>query len=313
MKKAIVTGATGFIGSWIVKELLDHNVEVTVVVRENRRNSIVLDDRVRIVYCDMENYNTLPELICDRGFDVFYHLAWAGVSGIGLQNDELQIQNIRSTLQVIRVLPILGCKRIVGAGSLHEIESIFDMNIDKTISNLGYMYKSSKIAAHWMGKALSGSLGIEFFWPIVTNTYGIGENSKRLVNSIIRSILRGDSPELSEGNQLYDFIYISDVAKAFFLIGENGINGNNYVIGSGNAKPLKEYLQVVGDITNTLCNSSIDLGFGKNKGDVVFLPPNVFDISNLVRDTGFSPSISFQEGIERTVRWIMHTENKEHI
>lgn len=305
MKKAIVTGATGFIGSWVAYELVNQGVEVIALVRPNSEIPAKLKNRVKTVCCEMSDYHNLASLIEDRDFDAIYHFAWAGVSGKDLKNEELQNNNLKYTLDLIRSTQAINCKRFIGAGSLHEIEGYYEMQEDKIVTNLGFMYKASKIAAHWMGKALAGSLGIEFFWPIITNTYGVGEISQRLVNSIIRKILAGESPEVSMAKQMYDFVYISDVAKAFYLIGEKGIDGHNYTIGSGSPTQLRNYLEIVGELTNKVNNSDIEIGFGKHSGSVVYLPEKEFDKSNLTRDTGFEPQISFEEGIKKTIDWII--------
>lgn len=179
------------------------------------------------------------------------------------------------------------------------------MSEDKVVSNLGYMYKATKMAAHWMGKAKAGAYGIRFFWPLI-NTYGEEENSPRLINTMIRKIFKGETPELSAGEQYYDFVHVCDVAKALCLIAEKGVDGTNYVIGSGNAKPLKDYLTIVGQIANNMRNDAkeIPLKFGAITSNVVKLPKDTFDVEKIKRDTGFCPSISFEDGIVRTAKWI---------
>lgn len=309
MKKVIVTGATGFVGSWLVKELLTHGIEVIAVVRENSCNlDRIQDERIRIVPCNLERISEISSLIPDKDIDAVYHLAWQGVSDDDIRNADIQMNNVKATLDLINVLPELGCNTFIGAGSLHESESYYEMQEDKIITNLGYMYKAAKISAHWMGKALAGSKNIRFFWPIISNTYGVGEKSKRLVNTIIRKVFVGESPALSAGMQNYDFVYISDVAKAFYLIGEKGIDGTNYFIGSGQVKKLRDYLEVVGNIANQVNNSSIQLGFGEIKSNVVYLPEEVFSIETLCRDTGFQIEVPFEEGIFQTVKWIKENE-----
>ena len=67
---------------------------------------------------------------------------------------------------------------------------------------------------------------------------------------------------------------------------------------------MREYLEIVGSMANKTNNSNIALGFGEIKSNVVYLPGEVFDISTLVRDTGYAPQISFEEGVEQTVNWI---------
>lgn len=312
MKKVIVTGASGFIGYNVLKKLLSYNIEVIAIVREHSKNLYKLKDKkITIIECNLDNVSMLPQMIKDRDIDTLYHFAWQGVFGDDLKKESTQIANLTATLTLIDVAAEMGINTFIGAGSLHEQEAIVEMNENKIINNMGIMYKTAKLAAHYMAKSKAGNLGIRFFWPIITNTYGEGENSGRLINTIIRKIFIGEVPLLSEGKQNYDFVHIDDVANAFYLIGEMGVDGSNYIIGSGNTKPLKEYLQLVGDIANYRNNSNIALGFGRVKNNVIFLSKDSFDTHQLIKDTGFMPHISFEEGIRKTVDWI-YDSNKEN-
>ncbi len=308
MKNVLVTGASGFVGSWLVKELIDNEMCVTAVVRTSSNVKELETLGVDLLYCDIEDYNALPEKLKGKKIDTVYHLAWQGVSDDYVKDYEIQMANIDATMEIIKNTKKIGAKTFIGAGSLHEIESAYEIASDRVISNMGYMYKTAKLAAHWMGKALAGSLGVNFFWPVISNTYGVGEKSKRLINSIIRCIIANESPKLSQGNQNYDFVYVSDVARAFRLIGEHGVNGTEYFIGSGKVKPLRQYLDVVARITNEINNSNIELGYGMINSNVVDLPEEVFKIDSLVRDTAFEPKISFEDGITQTVNWIIQNE-----
>ena len=199
----------------------------------------------------------------------------------------------------------MNIETFVGAGSLHEIEGQIEMNKNTIITNMGCMYKSAKNCAHLMAKAKAGDLGIRFLWPIITNTYGEGEKSGRLINTIIRRVLNNESMDLSAGDQNYDFIHISDLARAFYLIGDKGRDGHNYIVSSGKVKPLKEYLKVVEKLANEISGNSIELNFGGLKSSPIYLDACNFDISNLIEDTGFKPNISFEEGIKKTINWII--------
>lgn len=311
MKKAIVTGATGFIGKFLVRELVKQNVEVIAVVRRGTKNLNTINALpVKIVECNIADYHMLPDMIADRDIDVVFHIAWQGVSDLDARNEAIQMQNLQSTLDLIDAMHIMRIGCFIGCGSMHEAESLVEMNEDKVISNLGYMYKATKTAAHWIGKAKCGTYGIRFFWPLI-NTYGEEERSARLVNTIIRKVLHGESPDLSAGNQYYDFVHVSDVARALILIAEKGVDGTNYTIGSGDAKPLKEFLKIVGQVANDLHDGEpVELGFGKITSNVISLPITTFDVTKLYKDTGFKPLIPFRKGIERTARWIK--EDKEN-
>ncbi len=309
MKKAIVTGATGFIGKFLVRELVKQNVEVIAVVRQGTKNLNTINALpVKIVECNIADYHMLPDIIADRDIDVVFHIAWQGVSDLDARNEAIQMQNLQSTLDLIDSMHIMKISCFIGCGSMHEAESLIEMNEDKVISNLGYMYKATKTAAHWIGKAKCGTYGIRFFWPLI-NTYGEEERSARLVNTIIRKVLHGESPDLSAGTQYYDFVHVSDVARALILIAKKGVNGTNYTIGSGDAKPLKEFLKIVGQVANDLYGGApVELGFGRITSNVISLPITTFDVTKLYRDTGFKALIPFREGIERTARWIKEDE-----
>ena len=309
MKKAIVTGATGFIGKFLVRELVKQNVEVIAVVRRGTKNLNTINALpVKIVECNIVDYHMLPDMIADRDIDVVCHIAWQGVSDLEARSEAIQMQNLQSTLDLIDAMHIMKIGCFFGCGSMHEAESLVEMNEDKVISNLGYMYKATKTAAHWIGKAKCGTYGIRFFWPLI-NTYGEEERSARLVNTIIRKVLHGEIPDLSAGNQYYDFVHVSDVARALILIAEKGVDGTNYTIGSGDAKPLKEFLKIVGQVANDLHGGEpVELGFGKITSNVISLPITTFDVTKLYKDTGFKPLIPFREGIERTARWIKEDE-----
>ena len=303
MKKAIVTGATGFIGRFLVRELLSQGVEVITVVLPDPRNSELIQKEVTIVECEMKNYKMLPELIADRDIDAVFHIAWQGVSDSDARCQNVQIQNLVSTLELIDAMHEMNIKTFIGCGSMHEAEALVEMAQDKIVNNLGFFYKSAKTSAHWMGKAKAGNYGIRFFWPLI-NTYGEEERSARLVNTVIRKIFKGESPDLSAGNQYYDFVHVSDVARALYLIADKGVDGTNYTVGSGDAKQLKEFLKIVGKVANEMNGSDIPLGFGKITSNVISLPIETFDVTKLKEDTGFEISVPFEEGIRRTAEWI---------
>ena len=106
-------------------------------------------------------------------------------------------------------------------------------------------------------------------------------------------------PELTAGEQLWDYIYCEDAARAFFLLGEKGQDGATYCIGSGEARPLKEYMYLLRDAVDP----ALPLGLGKlpyGEWQVMYL---CADIARLRKDTGFVPEVSVEEGIRRTVEW----------
>lgn len=297
--KAIVTGASGFIGSALVRNLVNYGYDVTVILRSVDSNQKRLPKAVKIVYKDIRNLTELSD--SDLGFfDVFYHLAWVGVTGDGRFDTSLQMSNIQSTLDAVELAQRLGCKRFVGAGSIMEDESLF---LSETVGKpmpMPYLYGAAKLSAHLLSKTKADDLKIDHVWAKITNAYGPGEYSPRFINSTLRKIAKSEKLEFTAGTQNYDFIYIDDVAEAFRCIGEKGNNNTTYVIGSGKAQALRAYVESLHKTTE----AKQKLVFGDIPYRGVNLDLSRFDTKNLYEDTGFMPKVSFEEGIRRTYEWI---------
>lgn len=298
MKTAVVTGANGFVGSAVVKELLSNNYKVYAVVRNNHSDRLSDIDNVEIVNCELSDIDRLPGQITEK-CDVFYHFAWSGSAGKDRANTRLQLDNVQWSVESIRAAKKLGCSRFVFAGSIVEKECLAAAYTGGNRPGLGYIYGGGKVAAHILCSSVAVAEGIDLLWGEITNAYGVGEVSPRLVNSTIRKCIAGVSPEFTAGTQNYDFVYIDDVARAFRLIGENGKPFTSYVIGSSVAKPLKEFLLEMKDAIAP----ELPFKFGDVPFTGIDLPLSDFDCRKTEEDTGFKAGISFAEGCRRTFEW----------
>ena len=139
---------------------------------------------------------------------------------------------------------------------------------------------------------------------VISNIYGPGEVSARLINTSIRKLLKNEHCAFSPGEQLYDFIYITDAAKTFLSIGEKGISNRTYYVGSLQPKPLKEFLVAM----KNQINPKTEIGLGEIPFGGVSLSYQEFDIQAVQKDTGFVPEVSFEEGIGLTAEWIKSVE-----
>lgn len=212
----------------------------------------------------------------------------------------LQLQNAQWTVDALRLAKRLGCRRFVGAGSIMEHETMAAAFTQGNQPGLGYIYGGGKLIAHIMCMSVAADIGIDLVWPEITNAYGAGEISPRLVNTTIRKCLQGESPRFTAGTQNYDFVYIDDVARAFYLIGEKGKPFHEYLIGSSHARPLKEFLLEMKEAIAP----DLDFVFGDIPFTGTDLPLTAFDGRETEQDTGFRAEISFAEGTRRTRDWM---------
>jgi len=299
MKTTIVSGANGFVGSALVKELLQHDYRIYALDRESCYENLPDDPRVSFVPCDLAEIKRLKEKLPVDEYDIFYHLAWMGSAGPARADVALQLQNVQWTVDSLRVAKELGCKRFACAGSIMEHETVAAAYTQGNRPGAGYIYGSGKLVAHTMCMSVAAQIGIDLIWPEITNAYGIGERSPRMVNTTIQKCIRGEAPQFTAGTQNYDFVYIDDVARAFRLIGENGKSFHEYLIGSSTARPLKEFLLEM----KKAIAPNLDFVFGDIPFTGINLPLSTFDCSQTEQDTGFRAEISFAEGCKMTKDW----------
>ena len=302
MRKVIITGSNGFIGSALVHELLRHDEikQIYALDKEGCDGNLPKDDRVTFIPLDLGDMETLGSKIPQDTYDVFYHFAWVGSAGPARSDTKLQLQNAQWAVDSLRVAKEVGCKRFLCAGSIMEHETIAACYTQGTKPGMGYIYGGGKLIAHVMCKSVAVQIGIELVWPEITNAYGVGERSPRMVNTNIRKVINGESPQFTAGTQNYDFIYIDDVARAFYLIGKYGKSFHDYLIGSSMARPLKQFLLEMKDAIAP----NLEFIFGNIPFTGTDLPLEKFDCSETERDTGFRAEISFGEGVKRTMEWM---------
>lgn len=302
MQRAIVTGAAGFIGYHLVKELLQQGYEVLAVVHSSagmRKIEALQNERIDAVICEIPDFQNLFGKAFGT-YDVFFHMAWCGVFGVASRNCDIQLRNIEGAISAVRTAGKLQCKRFLGAGSIHEIECIREVEKDGPPLNFVNYYKSAKLSAHYFCKLEATAQGLDFLWPRLTNTYGVGEVSERLINSTVRKLIAGESPIFTEASQLYNFIYISDAVRAYRLLAERGVSYREYILGSEEVLPLKKYLLDIQKIVNP----GVKMRFGEYPFKGIFLNRNELHSDAFFLDTGFQTNVNFSEGIRRVMDYI---------
>ena len=160
MKKAIVTGATGAVGTALVNKLISEKVETLVLVRKGGRvNKIPSNPLVKIAYCSLDE---MADFQNDEKYDAFFHLAWAGPYGKDRDNMFLQSNNIKNELEAVKLAKRFGCDVFVGAGSQAEngrLENGQKVAPDSP-TNPNNGYGIAKLAAGKMSRILCSQLGI---------------------------------------------------------------------------------------------------------------------------------------------------------
>ncbi len=298
MKRAIVTGATGAIGTALIRELIRNEVEILVFCRKGsaRNEQIPKHPLVTLKYCSLDQ---MASVVNDTGkeYDVFYHFAWDGTTGAARNDMYLQNENVRYALDAVGAAKRFGCKKFIGAGSQAEYGRVEGMLRADTPTFPEMGYGIAKLCAGHMTREQAHQMGMEHNWVRILSVYGPNDGAQSMVMSTIHKLKNNQIPQLTKGEQMWDYLYSDDAARAFYLIGESGVDGKVYVLGSGQVRPLAEYIEEI----RAVVNPDAALGFGA----IPYGPKQVMhlqaDIEELTKDTGFVPAIEFRQGIHMIV------------
>lgn len=295
-RKMIITGATGVVGSAVVRKALEYGWHVTCIVHEGskRLSNIPHNDNVSIIECNVSNYSQLE---LNETFDVFVHMSWEKTFGALRDDTDIQVRNIQYTLDACRLAKQLGCTKFIGAGSQAEYGLKSEPLQAQAPVNPESGYGIAKFAAGKMAALLCAQIGLEFNWVRILSVYGPNDSPNTLISYLISELKAGRAPELTKCEQIWDYLYCDDAGDAFVKIAEKGVNGKTYVLGSGNGRPLHDYVEDIKDAINP----SIEINYGA-KGYYPHQPMYmVADIKELSHDTEWMPITPFLNGIKNFI------------
>lgn len=232
--KVLVTGATGILGSWLTKALVDRGHEVVCLVRDEvPRSNFVrlgLDRRVSTVRGALENYADVARAFNEYEVEVCYHLGAQAIVGVG-NRDPLSTfeSNIRGSWNVLeaarRHRPL---RRLVFASSDKAYGDVDTLPYTEDMPLWGLNpYDSSKSCADLLAQCYLRTYRLPVAIARCGNLYGGGDlNFNRLVPGSILSVLRGRRPVIrSDGTPLRDYLYVKDAVSAYLALGESDETG----------------------------------------------------------------------------------------
>ena len=306
INSAVISGPTGAIGTALCRLLAEKKIRVYAAIRPGSKRAEHLREitGVTLVECDAAELSRLSGIEAD----VFFHLAWAKTTGQGRNDMPAQIRNIQYTIDAVHAASRLGCKVFVGAGSQAEYGRVNHALTPDTPCFPENGYGMAKLCAGQMSRTECEALGIDHIWPRILSVYGPFDGENAMIPQVIRKLLSGEKPALTAGEQIWDYLYAGDAAEALYRLALEGKTGAIYPLGSGHARPLREYLEILRDAINP----SLTLGLG----EVPYASKQVMhleaDITALRRDTGFEARTAFEDGIRETIDYVRGMIQNEH-
>lgn len=302
MKTVIISGINGFVGRETAKYFVDNDYYVIGITRDdtnlsNKSNILIFNEFQLQSKIVIDNIASLSPKI-------FINLAWRGTSGVLRSELDTQLLNISTLHKYLILAKELKCEKFVSAGSIMEKEVLYFLRCcNSNIMDEKYIYGLTKLYAHYLSKMLMIEYNLPVSWVTITNVYGVGDYSMRLINSTIDKLIKGERITFSKCDQIYDFVNVKDVAKALYVIAEKGIKGKDYTIAS-NPAPLKKFLI---ELNKIITQNELCVFKSEHKYPCAELTLEDFDLETLHFDTGFYPEIPFRQGIKETYNWYLKT------
>ena len=296
MRKAAVTGGTGFLGFALLNELVESGIETVVLCRPKSRRidrfAGFHDLDVRQV--DLNDIAAITNSISD--VEVFYHLAWGG----GRNNFDEQYHNVGIALNCLKAAADVGCRHFVCVGSQAEYGETTEMITEETPLRPVTAYGACKTAAYYLTADLAARVGLQYIWARAFSVYGPNDNQHTLIMSLLRNVMQTGTTVLdTNGLHIWNYIFERDVARALRLLGESDRADGVYNVAGRRSVPLRRFVEEICEIIGFI-GYNTKIVYGDDQCSVN-LDVSTEKLSSLVGEFEFT---EFCDGISEIIRSI---------
>jgi UDP-glucuronate decarboxylase len=290
--KILVTGATGFIGSHVARQLAQEGHDVHAIVRPQTDLWRIADiePSLHVIHGDLVNPSFT---VHSPSFDLCIHLAWYVEPGKYLHSP-LNKDWVEASLRLARRLHDAGCGRFIAAGTCFEYATSDPPQRESTPTAPTTLYAQSKLE---LLHALP-SIGFDFAWVRFFYQYGPQEDPRRLMPIVINSLRRGQQAKLVPGDRIRDYLHVEDVASAVCAVARSKLLGAVNV-GSGAPVTVRDIALKIGQLLDRADLIKVGaLPYGPTE------PMHLLADNTKLRDgTGWKPRFGLEDGLRQTIDW----------
>ena len=298
MKTVVITGGDGFIGSHLVRYFAEHGFRVYSLTVPGSSMVWRIQDipNVIVLQKDLKELSAITTELAKKPV-AFIHLAWNGVAPENRDSLQVQIQNIELCIQAVRLAAAIDAQRFILPGSTMEYAYCGQEINEQACPSPQNAYGAAKISARYLCKALCEELKLPYIYTVIAGIYAADRVDNNVIYYTISELLKRKKPRLTALEQQWDYVYIDDVVRAFYLVATKGKAGAFYGIGHGDNWPLSNYIIQIRDAIDP----SLPLGIGEIPYKDTRLPSSCVDMTSLKKDTGFVPQTPFEIGIKKVI------------
>jgi UDP-glucose 4-epimerase len=292
--RVVVTGSSGFLGSWICRVLAATHEVIALVRPASDTYRLGNIDGLQIERRESDDW---ADFISTQKPDVLILADWWGV-GNQVRNDQRQSENINRMGIMAVAARNAGVGLVIGVGSQAELGPVSNQITENLPDNPTTEYGRAKVAARKiMQNSLSGSQ-TRFAWLRIFSTYGPCDTDTWLIPQLIDTLTKGEIMDLTKGEQEWSYLHAFDLARAFEAVIESESATSVINVGNPQTIILKDAIHMIAEQLGT----KDLLGFGKlayRPDQVMKLEPACETLSAI----GWKPIVSFKNGIAQTIQW----------
>lgn len=257
-----ITGASSFIGVELCRYLSDNGHSVIAMSRRENEHleEIKKDGHLQVFRADMQSLFDKAKGI---SADVFIHLAWAGTTHEDRNNPAIHEENVRLSLECVKLAKQMGCQLYVDAGSQAEYGIVPGVLTEDTLCNPITAYGKGKLKMYQESCILTKELGLKYIHLRILSVYGENDHDETLIISSLRKLKANEPIEMRSGGQKWNYVYVKDAARQIAELSLHAIKDvafkcEIYNIASEDTRKLSEFVEVM----KIVCGSDSELSFG---------------------------------------------------
>lgn len=300
-QRYLVTGASGFIGSWTTRQLL-RDAEVFAVIRPNSNLWRLKDikDRVKLIECDLTDFSAVKRLLKNQKPHHIIHLASHGVYSYQQKDErEIVVGNFLVTANLLEASKEILLNSFVNIGSVFEYGTKFGKaeEIDVDLTDTLSKYSAVKMATTVLAMSYKDDIPVTTLRPFTT--FGMLEDRSRFITAIILRCLAGEDLVVAPG-VFRDYIFIKDVVAGIISTCRSieKARGEIINIGSGKRSYLEKVAKLIISFTGSKSQVVLDEKFVRTKESCCWA-----DIKKAKKILGWSPKYSLKEALRETIEW----------